>query len=150
MPTPREIIDPNQTIPPVDLQVRGILGSDDNFIESIRIVDPTSGRVGICHIATNPEEMYFDGIEVKSRFRGGGFGLSAYVEAIELAEERGLTFRTQDYIQSPHAKRIWELLARLGVAQEIVPFREDTSLLHPRAYRGHYQVLPMARQTDGN
>ena len=81
-----------------------------------------------CHVNVynqRDDENYvcFDGVEIYNPdYVSRGYGLAMYLEAIAYAHSQGLPFRTQDYDQTRHAVRIWELLHKLGVAREVTPF----------------------------
>lgn len=147
MPDLRELIDPNHTLPPVELRTErkqewvgsGLVREDERIYLD-------GEAVGECTIVTqtSPDDskVHFDGIEVyddnNQNNRGRGIGLVTYLLAIERAHERNLPFETQDATQTGNAKRIWELLAQRGVAQVIEPFhpiprREDR-------FEGKYRV----------
>ncbi len=106
------------------------------------------------NIRTDAPEPYmcFDGIKIfdRERYGGKGYGLALYLEAILHAQEQGLPFRTQDYDQTEHAVRIWQLLHSLGIAREITPFAYDHTVdrydndwqdrIEEPRYKGHYVV----------
>ena len=138
----REAIDPNGTLPQVDFNVYKVQNHDGYGVvrEQAQIMTG-SLVVGTCDLITlSPpyeRKMHFDGITVEDEHIGDGYGLGAYVAAIERAHDRGLPFATQESTQSIHAKRIWELLAARGVAVVIEEFRDS---IYEGKFEGKYIV----------
>lgn len=109
--------------------------------------------ISCCNLNIHDDKGYvcFDGVEVlEDEYRGCGYGLAMYLEAILYAHGRNLPFRSQDHSQTEHAVRIWHKLHSLGIAREVEPFtfnRNVSTLNHdtrewydsPR-YTGHYVV----------
>lgn len=122
----RELVDPNNTLPSVDLVVveRQAWEGEPLIREKMEIME--EGRqVGDCTLVTqnypHSSKVHFDGINIRNVNRGvisqnvgRGLGLASYLKAIEIAHERGLPFETQDYNQTAAAKRIWEVLVAKG------------------------------------
>lgn len=142
MPTVREIVDPNGTLPQVELRPVNVMDVEYFLREEVQIV--SSGEVvGKCKIVSEtypdcPHLAHFDLIEAQ---KGHGFGMATYVLAIEQAHARGLPFETQDWDQTADSKRIWEKLAALGVAQIIKPFVPSPT--KPGRYVGKFRVPPL-------
>jgi hypothetical protein len=141
----RDLVDPNGTLPPVDLDVSGVqdyAASYGVFREHVNIMSGDT-RVGHCDLITlSPpydRKVHFDGINIDDDHRGEGrgYGLSAYVAAIEIAHAKGLSFETQDDTQSVHAKHIWEILAATGAA---VVVEEFTPSIYEGKFVGKYIV----------
>jgi GNAT superfamily N-acetyltransferase len=129
----RDILDPNGKIP-TDYSLSF---SEEypwyNGLGSTINLQLFSGEIGerlhIGHARLNihtGEYVCFDGVKVSDEeYRGRGYGLALYLEAILYAHSRGLPFRTQDWNQTKHAVKIWTLLHTLGIAREVEPFRFD-------------------------
>ena len=123
----RELVDPLQTLPNIELVTRQYIEWDlDKMTRDKMDIMHNGETVGRCDIVSemgaSEPFAHFDGIEIDEAVRRKGVGLAAYVLAIELSHERGLHFETQNWSIRPGAKNIWELLARRGVAEIIVPF----------------------------
>lgn len=157
-PSLLDVIDPKGTLPLVNLMPVGQPNIHDRYTsqayviitERINIIGRIlCGRyknVGDCKIVSDNEsaENYFMRIDVGEN-RRKGFGIAAYLQAINRAHENGYSFRTQkNSVQSEDAKRVWEKLAIAGIARVIEPFR----MLGPECgayegeYEGHYTVEP--------
>lgn len=129
-PSIRERVDPDHTLPMVALKV-----SADNIpIKGILITTKydiihLGQKMGWVNLTVDKKihTAHFAGIEVNEsvRGKGKGFGLSTYLEAIEMSLLEGNTFETHEWSQTAGAKRIWEILAAKGVAKEIEPFVPD-------------------------
>jgi predicted GNAT family acetyltransferase len=126
MPTIREKVDPNHTLPHVELAPIQVQEWEGLTREKMTIT--TDGEiVGQCDIVleTDPgsHKAHFDGIEIDDDKRGRGIGMAAYLLAIEYVHAQGLPFETQDYDQTGYSKNIWEKLAQLGVGEVVTPFQ---------------------------
>lgn len=141
MSSVRELVDPNHTLPSVELKPIRVQKWEGLTREKMAIVADGT-EVGECDIVTetdlNSQIAHFDGIEIDKDERGRGIGMAAYLLAIELSHSRGLPFETQDYDQTAYSKRIWEALAEKGVAQVVEPFK--TSHVREDRFTGKYRV----------
>jgi hypothetical protein len=142
--SPREILDPNRTLPQIELEEYEKYESSQLTKTRMRIVF-NDQPIGRCTLQEYQGSVHFDGIElndiVEGKQRGKGYGLATYLKAIEFAHERGLPFETQSsWNQTESAKKIWLLLRDAGVATEIEPFRPDTETHHPNRFKGRYRV----------
>jgi predicted GNAT family acetyltransferase len=106
------------------------LAHQGNAIGSMTIVD--SGE----------DTKIFQGIDIHKEYRGKGFGLAAYVLAIESAHELDVAFETDSYV-SLSAVQVWNRLVHAGVAQVVEPFRYaltwENGLVY---YEGLYRAAP--------
>ena len=141
MPTVQEIIDPDHTLPSVELKPVHTQEWEGLIREKLAIM-ADGEQVGECDIVyeTHPSDLiaHFDGIEITEAKRGKGIGMASYILAIERAHERQLPFETQDYELTEHSKKIWEVLALAGVARVINPFKP--SAIRSGRFVGKYQV----------
>lgn len=137
----REAVDPNHTLPDVELRAQQMFEWDYMTREKMAIVFAGS-RVGKCDIVSvfevDEPRAHFDGIDIERGVRGRGIGLAAYVLAIEMSHEKGLHFETQNWSIKPGSKRIWDILAEKGVAQVIVPFVPSNQ--YPDRFEGKLRV----------
>lgn len=137
----RKLIDPYDTLPCVELDVRQTQEWTNLMREKVVVTDGFD-QIGFCDLvtetATGSSKVHFDEVEINKEKRGKGFGLATYVLAIELAHSRRLPFETQDYNQTVHAKRIWELLASRGIADVVKPFQP--SMEWEGRFIGKFQV----------
>ncbi|MCA9331306.1 GNAT family N-acetyltransferase [Candidatus Saccharibacteria bacterium] len=120
----RETIDPEDTLPPVELivdpskrssrgtvQPRGMLiVSDGEIIGSATIV--THIRGGFEH---------FNGVKLDSRYRGKGYGMATYLAAIEHAHSEGREWRSHDWTQTGAAAKVWQQFIDSGIAEVVEP-----------------------------
>lgn len=154
----RERIDPTGTLPmvsfdPLEVMAWGEVEKRETMevIVEVAAIDETmdspaktvSGSVGECILYTEefPEPyMNFANIEIDEDLRGNEIGLATYIAALVVAEERGLPFETHAYNQTAPAKRIWEQLAALGVAEVIEPFHSLTDPDFTDRFNGRYRV----------
>lgn len=143
----RELVDPNGTLPPVDFSV--YLTQEHagyGIVREQALITAGGLTVGECHLVTlSPPydtKMNFDGINLQTEYIGKGFGLGAYVRAIEIAHERGLPFTTQDSTQSKYAKHIWELLAAKGAAVVVEEFQDS---IFSGKFEGKY-IVPVLQK----
>lgn len=139
----RERIDPDGTLPSVDLVV-----SPDNpplkgTLRSTKYQIVHEGEVvGDATIQMNDstKESSLYPIDIPGENQKRGYGLATYVRVIEMAQDEGFVFRTHDWSQTEGSKRIWEILEEHGVAIVKEPFvaaGEDR-------FTGHYYV-PVAQ-----
>lgn len=137
----REAVDPNNTLPKVNLDI-----SPDNIpargtlIFTKYDVANEGNVIGELTVNTNKiqKTAWTNRVNINEELRGKGYGLSAYVTAIEMCLKEGITFRTHDWSQTAEAKRVWEILADKGVATVVEPFTPDGT----GRYNGHYEVRP--------
>lgn len=120
----RETIDPKNTLPVVRFDTLSY-SFDAIDRDTVQIVHDNE-TVGNCDIVyennKNTRVAHFDGITVRNDKRGQGIGLATYAMAIERAHERGYDFETQNWELTTHSKKIWEHLAKIGLAEVIFPF----------------------------
>jgi len=148
MSSVREILDPQHTLPPVQLRTEATYRWDGLMREKMAIMLKRT-KIGHCDAITetspNSLKAHFDGIEIDKELRGRGIGLAAYLLAIESAHGRGLPFETQDHEQSFYARKVWEHLADAGVAEVVEPFQP--SPIHRGRFLGKYRV-PLPSEVD--
>lgn len=143
-PTPREIIDPEGTLPDVQLV------PPDGFVHGKGItagkyaVMHEADQIGVAHIQRNTRdnEQLFSGIRLRDNYQGKGFGMAVYLAAIENAHRAGDTFRTHDVSQTEAAAKVWQRFIDAGIAEVVEPF---TSYEFPDGgvqYGGHVQIPP--------
>ena len=143
----RNIVDPKNTLPPVRLDITGSHTSEVSELsfdyDNVDIYS-ADNKVGDCNLVSERRGKsriaHFDGIEIDQESRGRGVGLATYILAIELSYQRGYDFETQNWELTAHSKKVWEHLARVGVAEVIFPF--EPSRRHGQADRfvGRYRV----------
>ena len=106
----------------------------------------SSGKVGELAFGERPNtgELHLAAVRVDRR--GEGFGIAAYVLAIEAAHANSRAFAT-DLTVTPLAYKMWNRFIELGVAQVVVPFEGIDPLLpfeEQRYYVGDVRVEPKA------
>ncbi len=137
----REIVDPSNTLPVVELEPIRTQEWEGLKREKFSII-AEDDHVGECDLifetGDRDQKAHFDGIEITEGKRGRGIGMATYLLAIERAHSQGLPFETQDYDQTAYSRNIWKKLARLGVAEEVQPFRP--SKIREGRYVGKFRV----------
>lgn len=128
IPTPRELVDPNGTLPAVTL-VRDPSANDpyagmQRHESNILMVDGTQVGKAVVGRDLKKNEAWFNGVEVDKK--GKGYGTAAYLAAIEQAHANGETFRSHEYGFSPEAAKVWQKFVDAGVAQVVVPLENVT------------------------
>lgn len=136
----RDMIDPHHTLPDVDFESHEPTDFGTFSRQTISVMQ-NGRRVGGCDLIVEfGSKVHFDGIEIDRTARGKGVGLAMYLHAIEKAQSLGLPFETQEITQTKDAKKIWEHLVRVGVAEVVEPFRETRSVDGEPRYEGRYVV----------
>lgn len=144
MPSIRARLDPNGTLPVVELDPYEVMDWTTEKREKMAIL--ADGKdIGHCavysHLYDGGRKAHFDGVTIEDEnYRGRGYGLATYVTAIETAHERGLDFVTQDYNQTSYAKKIWETLAANGIAEVIEPFQPLMDPNFKDRFVGKYRI----------
>jgi hypothetical protein len=147
--TPRQLMDPEATLPKVNLapdedeQSGGVVTYYNLMHEGSKIGHASIEQVG-------DGEQAFDDIDVDEEYRNrrAGFGRAAYLAAIENAHAEGNIFRTHPLMFTEPASRVWENLIKNGVAEQLTPFEAHDDKRarangRPRTiYRGHAQIKP--------
>lgn len=121
----RELLDPNHTLPEVCLIVDKSDDSGDLLYEEMSIIaeDEAIGTLNLVSEIHDTERIaHFDGIEINQSKRKKGLGIAAYLLAIELSHDRKFDFQTQNFELTEHSKKIWEQLAKKGIAEVVEPF----------------------------
>ena len=121
----RQLLDPNHTLPIVRLDTIKSYNFDYLLRDQINIVaeDEVVGKLDLVSETHGAERFaHFDGIEIKEESRGLGIGLATYALAIEMSHARNFDFQTQNYELTEHSKKVWENLAKKGIAQVVEPF----------------------------
>lgn len=137
----REVVDPDHTLPKVDLNIApDNVPTKGTLLFTKYDVTNEGSIIGELTINTNKiqKTAWTNRVNINEELRGQGYGLSAYVTAIEMCLKEGVTFRTHDWSQTAEAKRIWEILANKGIATEVEPFTPDGN----GRFNGHYEVKP--------
>lgn len=121
----RESLDPHRTLPQVRFDV--IKSYDFGYLlrdqMSIIAEDEVIGKLDLVSEVLDTERFaHFDGIEIKESMRGRGLGLATYALAVEMSHARNFDFQTQNYELTEHSKKVWEHLAKKGIAQVVEPF----------------------------
>jgi hypothetical protein len=142
MTTPREMLDPNCTLPNVRLDVVRAHDFGHLLRDQIAIVKDDE-IVGNCDLVSEIHSesrfAHFDGIEIHdAENRSRGIGLAAYILAIEMSHARGFDFETQNYDLTEHSKKVWEHMAKKSVAMVIEPF--TPSRIREGRFVGKYRV----------
>jgi hypothetical protein len=146
MTTPRELLDPNHTLPNVRLDVVGAHDFGHLLRDQIEMFEDDE-YVGYCDLVSEIHSesrfAHFDGIEIcDSSKRGKGIGLATYILAIEMSHARDFDFETQNYELTEHSKKVWEHMAAKSVATVIEPF--TPSQRFEGRFVGKYRV-PLVR-----
>ncbi len=121
----RELLDPNHTLPVVRLDTIRNYDFGHLLRDQMNIVvgDKPAGRLDlVSEVHATERFAHFDGIEIEESMRGRGVGLATYALAIEMSHDRNFDFQTQNYELTEHSKKIWEHLAKKGVADVVEPF----------------------------
>lgn len=151
MKTPRELLDPNSTLPQVELETVREADTGAMIKGKFHIVE-NDERVGHCsiemHRSAESHFAHFDGVEIheenyfgeKVNNRGRGLGLATYILAIELAHSRGFDFETQNWTLTEHAVKVWEHMAARSVAQVVRPFEPAAPVKGQKRFNGKYRV----------
>ncbi len=146
--TIRQTMDPKGTLPDVALipdpsarQARGSIVPESRLIVS---EGQTVGTATLVHNRANGGEAYFHGVKITDpEQRGRGIGLATYLAAIEIAHQRGETFRTEDWTQTEAAARVWTHFIEKGVAEVIEPFKPAGELTDgTQLMSGHMRIPP--------
>lgn len=149
-PTPREIIDPEGTLPDVQLV------APDGFVHGKGItagkyaVMHEADQIGVAHIQRNTRdnEQLFSGIRLRDNYQGKGFGMAAYLAAIENAHGEGYAFRTHDVSQTQAAARVWGKFIEAGIAEVVEPFKPYELPSGDVQYGGHVRIAPPSVETQ--
>lgn len=129
---PREIIDPQGTLPPIELV-------PVEFPEGQGPSNPSAAIFNVLHNAKNVGaavivdegevaqmfkrvKLFDDYLTARNRSAVKGLGLSIYLAAIERAQEQGREFRSDSDGVSESAVRMWRYLAAKGIAEIETPF----------------------------
>jgi hypothetical protein len=89
-------------------------------------------------------ERYFSSITIDPYYRGNKFGLSAYINAIEIAHEHGDAFRCDREV-SKRAAGIWQKFIQSGITEIIEPLEErvhDYGDACAVSYTGYVRINP--------
>jgi hypothetical protein len=123
--SPRELLDPNQSLPKVHLDITHTTDVGYLIREKFNIIEDEEA-VGhgdlVSEVVGETRFAHFDGIEVEERKRGRGIGLATYLLAIEMSHFGGYDFQTQNYELTEHSKKVWEHLVKNAVAEVVKPF----------------------------
>ena len=138
-----DLIDPQHTLPQITLGRNPSL--PDTKMSTYYLVYDGGENIGEARLITRTEfgeawvrdpEIY-ERPPVEEQLLGKGYGTALYLALIKQAIRQGLNFRTEVTSQSKSAKKIWDRLFELGVAEEIEPFRP---LPEPDQYWGYYVI----------
>lgn len=121
----RRKLDRHTTLPEVTFD---IFGADEQphytkYDIDIMISLAEGLKIGSCALVISETRSHFDGIYLNKYWRGQGYGMAAYLLAIETAAAQSIPFESQDEDVSSSAKNIWLSLAHAGIAQMVEPFR---------------------------
>lgn len=152
--TPRQVMDPKGTLPnvvltpdPEKIQAQGTLVPEELLVVAD---DQTIGSATLTH-DINGKEAWLNHIKLNDKdaageeLKGNGYGLAAYLSAIESAHERGETFRTHDWSQTDAAVKVWTRFIDAGIAIVEVPFRayqKDPEDASEQLHTGHVRIPP--------
>lgn len=147
MPIVREQIDPEHTLPQVELSTNNVYKRTGRSMQDEDILFEGE-TIGFCTIATQSDywgklSSHFEIIDIDEDKRGRGIGLATYVLAIERAHEQGMAFETDDDRQTDRAKKIWEYLVNKGVAEVIRPFQPIPH--RKNEFKGKYRASPHSK-----
>jgi hypothetical protein len=132
----RQRVDPLNTLPQVEMVVDTEYAQQDGYAitaEGIKI-----GNFFMPFTGTG-DAVCFESLIVNERNKG--YGLATYVWAIEKAHDAGKTF-TNDASVSQSAARVWQKLARAGVAQIVEEFQYIDTIDGIDYYQGEYISPP--------
>lgn len=151
--TPRQIVDPNSTLPEVALL------KDESKKRSKGTLTPTpmlityqGETIGKATFSENRTtgEAWFNGINIDEDKRGQGFGLATYLSAIELAHDNGETFRTHDWSQTEAAAKVWGKFVDAGIAEVIEPLTlASIGQDGTKKFSGHLAIPPSLHAQTG-
>lgn len=140
----RSVIDPNNTLPHVELRQRR---TAYGLAEGIggRAIYLADTQVGELKIDRREAQYLISSIIIDPEKRGIGLGLASHVTAIEEAHAQNNAFRNGNPL-SPPSFKIWQLFIEAGVAEVFTPF-ERIGLMSYRgietpAYRGKAVIHP--------
>jgi hypothetical protein len=154
----RDAIDPNRTLPAVDLVTDPSLPAGKGTFDVRKLSIMSEGvKIGQLTLSRDKKggEAWLNGIEVDQNVtrngesvRGKGFGMAAYLAAIEMVHSRGETFRTHEWSQSEDAVRIWRQFIEAGIADVIEPFvpYQRGNEHQTQLYSGHVRIQPPSSQ----
>lgn len=130
------LIDPEHTLPQITLAQDNSLVATNKSIPYLVCHD--GNEIGSVRLITQAEqgESWARDPTIVESLRGKGYGTALYLALIQQAVRQGLDFRTDIISQTESAKKMWEHLTELGVAEEIEPFY----LIDPGQYMGHYVI----------
>jgi hypothetical protein len=98
------------------------LGQDQEFSFGFNIVEADTGaNVGKLALAQRPDTGDYHMADIYVDPTGRGYGMAAYVLAIEMAENAGRLF-VNDRKLTVDSLRMWERLIEFGVAEQFTPF----------------------------
>jgi hypothetical protein len=149
--TPRQIIDPEGTLPDVELVPDDEAQKHNEDYSRAHTIQYDGEKVGVADIDEHPGEGHSFGflkLEDEHLKEGAkkGYGLAAYLIAVERAHAAGEVFRTGDTTLSPKAKRVWDKFIDRGVAQVVKPFEEDIRIAERGnivlSYKGSAEIRP--------
>jgi GNAT superfamily N-acetyltransferase len=128
--TPRQIMDPDATLPKVELVPDpSKLAPGGSLRPQDMLIMHEGSQIGT---ATLTEELkrknaWFNGVRVNAELQGQGYGMATYLAAIEHAHANGETFRTHEWSQTESAMKVWTRFIDAGIAQVIEAPHLDAS-----------------------
>ena len=142
-PTPRQVMDPESTLPKVELVARAKVVPEQITVYH----DVKFGEQRIGHININQGsgvEHSVENVSLDSEWRAAnrqsdqtrGFGVATYLTAIEAAHAEGRAFRASNVL-SEDGLKVWQRFIDAGVAEVIEPFE---TRLHDPDEHGHQEV----------
>jgi len=135
----REKIDPQKTLPNINLQVSPEnipnIGSLTNTKYDLLNDGQIVGNMSINIDKINHQSWIYP-IEIKNEYKSKGFGLAAHISAAEKSLKEGNDFRTHDWSHTEGSKHIWDTLVEKGIAKIIEPFKSDGD----GKYIGHCKI----------
>jgi GNAT superfamily N-acetyltransferase len=157
----RDAVDPERRLMPVYFEPYtgpSDYGDDPRDTEGINefIIRDAAGPLGKADIdLLIPGERSFGSVRIDPNLRGYGFGMAAYVLAIEDAHAHGEAFRSNPEWLRIDARRVWQDFIRMGVAQVVQPIHnyyeqgidghwsQQYDHTGRPLYRGHVRIPPL-------
>lgn len=166
--TPRQILDPEGTLPDIELVDTGITNERDPWAKTYEVRHGDQ-NVGAIVMTERDGEKMIKRLWIRDGFTGTdngdgrpksrlpGIGMSIRLAGIEVAQSEGKAFRTEDERMSPAIVRGWQKLISAGVAEVIEDFKfhqSPVSYIREDTYTGYvrvpYPFVPSHRQRRGD
>lgn len=150
--TPREIIDPEGTLPDVQLVApEGYVTGRGISVGKYAVIHEGS-QVGKALVRRNTrdQEQAFGAVRIDEDYRDKGFGMATYLAAIESAHREGHSFRTDDGSLTEASAKVWGKFITAGIAEVIEPIQagDVQNINGTQLYGGHVRIAPPSAEVQ--